>query len=211
MRTRRQDKAAAAAAAMAATTPSAEREEAPVKAVSSPIDDSDKKDEKTGVTTVTISKIEGPTVNVNQPATASKSRSRLPTPVQFPLVAVLSLAISELGYSLSWPLTQGVLAAHARLPSTGTEIGAIMGWRLCVPISLAYFGLSHVCGIASPFAQRANNVGDNRFELALGWFGEYDGYDITALNLLSQGPPVSRLISSRAHGLVAHVCNLILY
>lgn len=137
MRTRRQDKAAAAAAAAAAaTTASAEREEAPVKAVSSPVDDGDKKDTKTSVTTVTISKIEGPTVNAHQPAAASKPRSTLPTSVQFPLVAVLSLAISELGYSLSWPLTQGVLAAHARLPSTKTEIGAIMGWRLCVPLFL---------------------------------------------------------------------------
>ncbi|KAK6953026.1 hypothetical protein Daesc_005324 [Daldinia eschscholtzii] len=26
------------------------------------------------------------------------------------------------------------------------------------------------------------------FELALGWFGNYDGYDITALNILSHGP-----------------------
>lgn len=140
MRTRRQDKAAAAAAAatttVAGATASPEREEAPLKAVSSPIDDGDEKDTKTSVTTLTISKIEGPTVKTNQHATASKPRSKLPTPVQFPLVAVLSLAISELGYSLSWPLTQGVLAAHARLPSTGTEIAAIMGWRLCVPTYL---------------------------------------------------------------------------
>ncbi|KAI1194855.1 hypothetical protein F5X97DRAFT_309960 [Nemania serpens] len=167
MRTRRQDKAAAAAAAatttVAGATASPEREEAPLKAVSSPIDDGDEKDTKTSVTTLTISKIEGPTVKTNQHATASKPRSKLPTPVQFPLVAVLSLAISELGYSLSWPLTQGVLAAHARLPSTGTEIAAIMGWRL--------------------------------FELALGWFGDYDGYDITALNLLSQGPPLYLLFA----------------
>lgn len=42
--------------------------------------------------------------------------------------------------------------------------------------------------------RHANSVHDNRFELALGWFGDYDGYDITALNLLSQGPPVSRRI-----------------
>ena len=30
-----------------------------------------------------------------------------------------------------------------------------------------------------------------RFELGLGWFGDYDGYDIAALTVLSHGPPVS--------------------
>jgi hypothetical protein len=29
-----------------------------------------------------------------------------------------------------------------------------------------------------------------RLELALGWFGNYDGYDLAALSLLSHGPPV---------------------
>jgi hypothetical protein len=29
-----------------------------------------------------------------------------------------------------------------------------------------------------------------RFELGLGWFGDYDGYDLAALSLLSHGPPV---------------------
>ncbi|KAI1126677.1 hypothetical protein F5Y10DRAFT_244346 [Nemania abortiva] len=165
MRTRRQDKAAAAAAAAAAATAtstasaSSEREEPPSTAVSS-ISDSDSKDAQKPATTITISKIEGPTVDRPQ---SSKTRPKLPKAVQFPLVAILSLAISELGYSLSWPYTQGVLAAHARLPGTWAEVGAIMGWRL--------------------------------FELALGWFGDYDGYDITALNLLSQGPPLYLLFA----------------
>lgn len=44
------------------------------------------------------------------------------------------------------------------------------------------------------FARQANSLDYDRFELALGWFGDYDGYDITALNLLSQGPHVSDLI-----------------
>ncbi|KAI0118785.1 hypothetical protein GGR51DRAFT_497628 [Nemania sp. FL0031] len=164
MRTRRQDKAAAAAAAAAAATapsivsPSSEREEPPSTAVSS-ISDSDSKDAQKPATTVTISKIEAPTLDHAR----SKPRSKLPKAVQFPLVAILSLAISELGYSLSWPYTQGVLATHARLLGTWEEVGAIMGWRL--------------------------------FELALGWFGDYDGYDITALNLLSQGPPLYLLFA----------------
>ncbi|KAI0969214.1 hypothetical protein F4678DRAFT_463478 [Xylaria arbuscula] len=160
MRTRRQDKAvaeaeaaAAAAAATATTASPGEKQEAPSKAVSSTLN-SDHNDARSSptTTTVTISKIEGPAVSRAE----GKPRSKLPTWIRFPLVAFLSLAISELGYSLSWPLTQGVLSEHARLLGTWTEVGAVTGWRL--------------------------------FELALGWFGDYDGYDITALNLLSQGP-----------------------
>lgn len=48
--------------------------------------------------------------------------------------------------------------------------------------------------MASPFVLLANDINYNRFELALGWFGDYDGYDITALNLLSQGPSVSHIL-----------------
>ncbi|KAI0816790.1 hypothetical protein GGR55DRAFT_253876 [Xylaria sp. FL0064] len=146
MRTRRQDKAAAEAAA----SPT-EKQEVHSKAMS-PVTSSDEKDAPSPRTTVTISKIEGPTVSRGE----NKPRSKLPTPIQFPLVAILNLAISELGYSLLWPYTQGALSTHARLLGTWAEVGAVTGWRL--------------------------------FELALGWFGDYDGYDITALNLLSQGP-----------------------
>ncbi|KAI0528075.1 hypothetical protein F5B22DRAFT_583509 [Xylaria bambusicola] len=167
MRTRRQDKAVAEAAAAAATADAPEttttaaasiaaeeeKEEVPSSEVASPITRSDDKNAQASpTTTVTISKIEAPAVKRSD----SKPRSKLPTPVQFPLVAILSLAIAELGYSLSWPLTQGVLTTHARLLGTWAEVGAVTGWKL--------------------------------FELALGWFGDYDGYDITALNLLSQGP-----------------------
>lgn len=28
-------------------------------------------------------------------------------------------------------------------------------------------------------------------ELAVGWFGDYDGYDLASLSLLAHGPPVS--------------------
>ncbi|RWA12392.1 hypothetical protein EKO27_g2709 [Xylaria grammica] len=176
MRTRRQDKAAAAAA-------STEKGELPSEAIS-PIANNGDRDARTSATTVTISKIEGPTINHAE----GKPRTKLPTLVQFPLVAFLSLAISELGYSLSWPLTQEVLAAHARLLGTWTEVGAVTGWRLCVSlIPIVCLGLCFP-RVAPPFALHANNAGHNRFELALGWFGDYDGYDITALNLLSQGP-----------------------
>jgi len=33
-------------------------------------------------------------------------------------------------------------------------------------------------------------VGWRTFELGLGWFGDYDGYDLAALTLLSHGPPL---------------------
>jgi hypothetical protein len=36
-----------------------------------------------------------------------------------------------------------------------------------------------------------------RFELALGWFGKYDGYDLAALTLLSHGPPVGETLRSQ--------------
>lgn len=38
------------------------------------------------------------------------------------------------------------------------------------------------------------------FELGLGWFGNYDSYDLAALNLLSHGPPVRRVDRRVAHG-----------
>ncbi|KAI1762484.1 hypothetical protein GGR53DRAFT_415974 [Hypoxylon sp. FL1150] len=116
-------------------------------------------------TVVSITKIEGPAVtaapaskrDVEDAKTAVRSpSSKLPKLIQFPLVAILSLAISQLGYSLAWAHTKGALTAHARLLSTWTDFGLVVGWRL--------------------------------FELALGWFGNYDGYDITALNLMSSGP-----------------------
>ncbi|KAI8634738.1 hypothetical protein F5Y19DRAFT_469795 [Xylariaceae sp. FL1651] len=151
MRTRRQDKAATAA--------TAEKEESSPPPAIAPIADSHAEDTQSPTTIVTVSKIEGPTVT----HVDSKPRSKLPVPVQFPLVAILSLAISALGYSLSWPFTERVLATHARLLGTWTEVVSIMGWRL--------------------------------FELALGWYGDYDGYDLTALNLLSHGPPLYLLFA----------------
>ncbi|KAI0128851.1 hypothetical protein BJ170DRAFT_348835 [Xylariales sp. AK1849] len=91
-------------------------------------------------------------------AAKKSSKSKIPSPIQFPLVAVLSLALSALGYSLTHQWTKGVLAAHARNLDTWGEFGGLVGWRV--------------------------------FELGLGWFGNYDGYDLAALNLLSHGPPL---------------------
>jgi len=36
----------------------------------------------------------------------------------------------------------------------------------------------------------------NRFELAVGWYGNYDRWDIAALGVLSQGPPVSAVATA---------------
>ncbi|KAI2630805.1 hypothetical protein GGR54DRAFT_170981 [Hypoxylon sp. NC1633] len=113
---------------------------------------------------VTITKTEGPTVSPLKRDTApSSTRSKLPKMFQFPLVVILSFALSQLGYSLTWSYTKAPLVAHARPLSTWADWGLIVGWRV--------------------------------FELALGWFGNYDGYDITALNLLSSGPPLYLLFA----------------
>ncbi|KAI1781538.1 hypothetical protein F4818DRAFT_40455 [Hypoxylon cercidicola] len=142
MRTRKQTRAEETAEAASSPTPSAP-------------------------TVVSITKIEGPTITPSSKRDSddapSAPRSKLPKLIQFPLVAILSLALSQLGYSLTWAYTKGALATHARLLSTWTDFGLVVGWRL--------------------------------FELALGWFGNYDGYDITALNLLSSGPPLYLLFA----------------
>ncbi|KAI1330398.1 hypothetical protein F5Y16DRAFT_16527 [Xylariaceae sp. FL0255] len=158
MRTRRQDKKATEASAaprdeVASFTPTPLASED--KFVASP---------SKPTTVVTISKVEDAVVaRPDNAVTKSRSTSKIPTPIQFPLVAVLSFALSQLGYSLAWPLTKGELTTHARLLNTWTEVGIIESWRL--------------------------------FELALGWFGDFDGYDITALNLLSHGPPLYLLFA----------------
>ncbi|OTA60451.1 hypothetical protein K449DRAFT_83128 [Hypoxylon sp. EC38] len=109
-------------------------------------------------TVVTITKNEGPTISPSgrDGAQSSITNSKLPQLIQFPLVAVLSLSLTALGYTLTWHYTKGPLVPHARVLNTWSDWGLVVGWRI--------------------------------FELALGWFGNYDGYDITALNLLSHGP-----------------------
>ncbi|KAI1866958.1 hypothetical protein JX265_007534 [Neoarthrinium moseri] len=143
MRTRRQDKPAAGPAEPASTR-SEERGTAP----SSP-------------TVYSITKVESPTVGVpvkSKGAAAAAAKSKLPAPVQFPLVVVLNIATSAILYSITHPYTKAVLAAHARSLDTWAELGALVGWKV--------------------------------IELGLGWFGNYDGYDLAALNLLSHGPPL---------------------
>ncbi|KAI1437703.1 hypothetical protein GGR50DRAFT_643747 [Xylaria sp. CBS 124048] len=170
MRTRRQDRAAAAAAAADADAAAVEAEtapssstteiEIPLSTVAASMAHGRDEDTQNSVATAPGStEAEGTHVD----HAGKELRSKLPTPIQFPLVALLSMIISILGYAVSLPFTQGVLSAHARLLGTWTEVGAITIWRL--------------------------------FELALGWFGHYDGYDITALNFISHGPPLYLLFA----------------
>lgn len=108
-------------------------------------------------TVVALAKIEGPTItHSKKQLVINVVPSKLPLLIQFPLVAVLSLSLSALGFALSWSYTKGPLVLYTRVLNTWSDFGIVTGWKI--------------------------------FELALGWFGNYDGYDITALNFLSHGP-----------------------
>ncbi|KAH8664983.1 hypothetical protein BGZ60DRAFT_378917 [Tricladium varicosporioides] len=85
--------------------------------------------------------------------------SKLPPALRFPLVVVLSLSISSLLYSLS--------AVYL-----GSEND-----------------LAKVSRKLDNWSDVASLVGWKMFELTLGWYGNYDGYDLASLSLLSHGPP----------------------
>jgi len=55
---------------------------------------------------------------------------RLPMPVRFPLVVVLSFAISALSYSLLGELTNGELAEVSKSLDSWAEVSMITGWRM---------------------------------------------------------------------------------
>jgi len=84
--------------------------------------------------------------------------SKLPAPLRFPLLVLLSLTLSSLLYSFTAQYTAGDLASVSRSLSKWWEVAALVGWRI--------------------------------FELGLGWFGNYDGYDLASLSLLCHGPAV---------------------
>jgi hypothetical protein len=109
MRTRRQDKIEAEAA----ETASARSEE-----TNSPPSPS----------AVAISKLDGPLVKPDSNEAGKKSK--LPVPLQFPLVVILSLAVSSVGYSLTYPYTKAAIAVHARSLDSWGEYGALFGWRM---------------------------------------------------------------------------------
>ncbi|KAL6896018.1 hypothetical protein HDV57DRAFT_35114 [Trichoderma longibrachiatum] len=67
------------------------------------------------------------------------STARIPTLVQFPLVAAISFATASLGYSVVAELTQGELAGVSRSPGTREEIAILAGWRI-FELALSWFG-----------------------------------------------------------------------
>lgn len=76
-------------------------------------------------TVVTITKIDGP---IETPA--ARKASKLPVPLQFPLVTILSLSLSAVGYSLTHQWTKSVIATHARVLDSWVDVGVLTGWRM---------------------------------------------------------------------------------
>lgn len=97
---------------------------------------------------------------------ATPKPSRLPHVLRFPIVVVLSLGWSAVGYSLisQWTTSDDV-AAFGRVMSQG-EMLLLLAWRVS--------------------------------ELCIGWYGNYDGYDLAALSTLAYGPTLF-LFSSFYH------------
>jgi hypothetical protein len=80
-------------------------------------------------TVVSIKKVDGPTITrVADPE--EQPNPSLPAIFHFPLIVILSLSTAALGYSLTYPYTKAVLAAHARSLESLEEYGAMIGWRV---------------------------------------------------------------------------------
>lgn len=71
------------------------------------------------------------------PASAQR-RSRLPSVIQFPLVAILSFSVSSLGYSFINEFSQGELATVMRTWNTSREVGIMTAWRV-TELALGWF------------------------------------------------------------------------
>lgn len=88
-------------------------------------------------------------------STRQRKGPRLHPALRFPLVVVLSLAWTAIGYgSVAQWTRDDLLAFSTSLPRT--QAAALLAWRVS--------------------------------ELALGWFGNYDSYDLAALSILSHSP-----------------------
>jgi hypothetical protein len=59
----------------------------------------------------------------------SSGASKLPAPLRFPLLVVLSLSLSSLLYSFSATYTIGELASVSRSLNEWWEIGLLVGWK----------------------------------------------------------------------------------
>jgi hypothetical protein len=55
---------------------------------------------------------------------------RLPPPLRFPLLVVLSLTLSSLSYTLAGRYTVGELAVVSRKLDQWWEVAALVGWRM---------------------------------------------------------------------------------
>lgn len=65
------------------------------------------------------------------PSRPTRHASRLPAPIQFPLVVVLSFAISSLGYSILDGWSGGGLAgASSRSLDAWSDVALLAGWRM---------------------------------------------------------------------------------
>ena len=63
---------------------------------------------------------------------AMRRPSRLPKALQFPLIVVLHLAISSLGYSFLHQWSGNELVTIAKTPGTWSEWSLLAGWRVYV-------------------------------------------------------------------------------
>ena len=64
------------------------------------------------------------------PPAPSGSGPKIPRALQFPLVVVLSFLVSSLGYRATYPWTKAVLADHARMLDSLTEVALLTGWKM---------------------------------------------------------------------------------
>lgn len=161
------------------------------------------------------------------PATRSLRRDKVESLVDSTEVAAEQLVNGDLKkfddedeYNLEKDVARynGLMADNSKLADSGlalrkpTKVPDFLRFPLVVILSLMGSGLAYSLranyvdaeelGRISRRQEGWNEVGVlvawKTMELALGWFGDYDGYDLAALSLLSHGPPVSFLFSSSA-------------
>jgi hypothetical protein len=87
------------------------------------------------------------------PAPVSQRKSQIPKPLQFPLVVVLSLALSSLLFSLIAEFTTGDLASISKHSESWAEIAGLLGWKV---IELGVYWFGGYDGINKPFSPVLN-------------------------------------------------------
>ncbi|KAG0646867.1 hypothetical protein D0Z07_6247 [Hyphodiscus hymeniophilus] len=99
--------------------------------------------------------------------------------------------------------SKAVAIQHGDAPIRASKLPAFLPFPLLVLLSLTLSSLlysfvaEYMEGDLASVARKLDQwhevgamVGWRTFELGLGWFGGYDGYDLFALSLLSHGPPL---------------------